>query len=952
MTDLTATQPPFLCIETKAHNAAMRDAAIAPDGQWLLTVSDDKTARMWSLPELRPLGVLRPAIGPLQEGRLYGVAVSPDGQTAAIGGFTGRDGSSDFSVYVFDLTSQAIIRRLSGLPNVVYTLAFARDGRLAAGLGGDNGIRVWQNGALQFEDLAYGDSVHGIAFAPNGWLAAGSYDGQLRLYDESGVLLQKLNTEVGEKPFRMAFSSDGSLLAVGFEGIAAVEVRDGTTLALRTRPDCSGLAGSNLARVAWSADGRTLLAGGNVSGGTEAFPAWPAAGSGPRRMTRVDFSDPIFAVAPFPPDGVAVASSAGDIVVIGKDGTVRHHHRPTTSDLATSPGHASPSRRLRLSADATLVEWVTWPAQGRLLRFDVANLDLANGKDEAPGLAAWSADAGNLHATDWSNRTDPKLNGRALKLHLHERARSVSAAHNRLLLGTDWRLRLFDAKAAELWSTSVPGTAWRVNQSPDGRLAVAGLGDGTIRWYRADNGEQLLALMVTEDAQRWVTFTPSGYYAAGPGAEDLIGWHVNRGPDQAADFFPASRFRDRFNRPDVVRRILATLDEAEAVRQADTTRGADASRAPPSPAALAAELLQERPPVVIILAPRTGASLRDEAELLVEARSPTGRPITLVEVRLNGRPVPDATVEPPESAAAPGGELAERRWIRLILPPDEDCTIQVIAHCEDRVSDAATLFRPRHAAPVLRKPRLSAVLVGISDYQNETLRLKFAAKDASDLAVALRRQAGEGGLYREVNVDVMPEAHATRRSILQRLVELQRSTAQGDLAILFLAGHGLAEDIEYYFLTVDADPDMPSVDGLSGSDLRRHLRLIPGRTLVFLDTCYAGAIVEGRTTRDLPLDIGKFLNELASPETGVVVYSATTGRQRAEELAMLKNGVFTAALLETLDGRAGQPAHEPIRLNILGTLLAERVRTLSNGKQTPVYNPLDPLPDLPLFLVR
>jgi hypothetical protein len=29
----------------------------------------------------------------------------------------------------------------------------------------------------------------------------------------------------------------------------------------------------------------------------------------------------------------------------------------------------------------------------------------------------------------------------------------------------------------------------------------------------------------------------------------MIGWHLNRGLDQAADFFPASRFRDRFSCP-------------------------------------------------------------------------------------------------------------------------------------------------------------------------------------------------------------------------------------------------------------------------------------------------------------------------------------------------------------------------------------------------------------------
>ena len=57
-----------------------------------------------------------------------------------------------------------------------------------------------------------------------------------------------------------------------------------------------------------------------------------------------------------------------------------------------------------------------------------------------------------------------------------------------------------------------------------------------------------------------MAWTPEGYYVASPGAEDLIGWHVNNGKDRAADFFSASRFRDAFYRPDIVTRVLETLD--------------------------------------------------------------------------------------------------------------------------------------------------------------------------------------------------------------------------------------------------------------------------------------------------------------------------------------------------------------------------------------------------------
>jgi hypothetical protein len=70
-----------------------------------------------------------------------------------------------------------------------------------------------------------------------------------------------------------------------------------------------------------------------------------------------------------------------------------------------------------------------------------------------------------------------------------------------------------------------------------------------------------------QDGKRWVLWTPDGYYDASPGGEDLIGWHVNRGLDRAADYFPASRLRDRYYRPELVGAVLRTLDFEQARRE-------------------------------------------------------------------------------------------------------------------------------------------------------------------------------------------------------------------------------------------------------------------------------------------------------------------------------------------------------------------------------------------------
>ena len=77
-------------------------------------------------------------------------------------------------------------------------------------------------------------------------------------------------------------------------------------------------------------------------------------------------------------------------------------------------------------------------------------------------------------------------------------------------------------------------------------------------------------MFVEPQSRKWVAWTPSGYYMASAGGEDLIGWHVNRGWNQEADFFPASQFRAQITiAPTSCASCLQDADEAEAVRQAN-----------------------------------------------------------------------------------------------------------------------------------------------------------------------------------------------------------------------------------------------------------------------------------------------------------------------------------------------------------------------------------------------
>src|SRR5215831_9132074 len=120
---------PVLRLETGMHTAPIRSIDVDAQERYLVTGSHDKTVRVWELATGRLLRVLRPPIGPGDEGKIYGVAISPDGRTVAAGGFTSPPGTSE-SIYLFDRATGHLRQRIAGLPDVVHHLAFRPDGEV------------------------------------------------------------------------------------------------------------------------------------------------------------------------------------------------------------------------------------------------------------------------------------------------------------------------------------------------------------------------------------------------------------------------------------------------------------------------------------------------------------------------------------------------------------------------------------------------------------------------------------------------------------------------------------------------------------------------------------------------------------------------------------------------------------------------------------------------------
>src|SRR5689334_413068 len=79
---------PLLRLNTDRHTAQIWRIATDAQNRFVVTASDDKTARVWSLPDGQFQTTLRVPTGDGPIGRLYAVALTPDGRTVAVGGFT------------------------------------------------------------------------------------------------------------------------------------------------------------------------------------------------------------------------------------------------------------------------------------------------------------------------------------------------------------------------------------------------------------------------------------------------------------------------------------------------------------------------------------------------------------------------------------------------------------------------------------------------------------------------------------------------------------------------------------------------------------------------------------------------------------------------------------------------------------------------------------------------
>jgi WD40 repeat protein len=909
---------PILRIETGMHGAAIDGLAIDEADQQVVTVSDDKTVRVWSATGGDLVSTARGPIGAGPEGALYAVALSPSGKTIAVGGYTGISWDQSASLYLFNRTDGNWVGRISFgniRTDAINHIAFSPDGRYVAVAANDaKGLRIVDTvgRAINIVDADYKDAIEWLDFAKDGRLVTSSLDGAVRLYDPSFKRIAIYRAQNGQKPLTVAFSKNGVQVAVGLLNSAAVIVLSAANLTPQIMlAGAPGRPGA-LSVVAWGPDGATLYGAGTYGDATghKMIRKWPLANpAGANDIPAGD--DTITGLGTFGDGKLAFASAAPAWGVLGPtDQTIFRHDRLQADFRDGARGFA-------VSHDGSVVSFGFRQGALDTARFDVLNGTMELNPAPRPDLILPVPENGRSALTDWRNGDKPKLNGRPLALDANEIARSGAMVADATVMGTDFFLRAYRG-GQQAWRTEVPAPAWTVNISGDGRLAVAGLGDGTIRWYRMSDGVEILSLFAEPDGTHWVLWTPEGFFDHGQGGENIIGYQLNKvvqGRPTGSAFVRVEQLYALFFRRDlVVKKFLGNAEDEikqqlARVGEVHTVLGKglppeiklteycviDNGQQQCQPVAAENQLRGVRGKIQPVPVKSQEVVLHFEVQ-------DQGGGVGPIIVRRQG-----ATVAATGKTRSVNGNLHNEERTLQLQPGLNLVSISSFNTAKEIETDPKD--RPglalRFEVPVVIKPVLRLIAIGIDKFTSKDIPpLANAAADAKGIADTMRADAKKD-IFTEVDAVVLTDKDATLAAIDKAFDDMAARAKPDDISFVFLAGHGIDLDGKYYYLPTDLSglkPEDIKKSALTGDDLAAHLGKFPtSHAVVVLDTCYSGAFAVNdsilRDSRD------QTMGKQISHATGRFILASSSSQQEALD-GVNGHGVFTEVMLKGLDGDA------------------------------------------------
>ena len=304
------------------------------------------------------------------------------------------------------------------------------------------------------------------------------------------------------------------------------------------------------------------------------------------------------------------------------------------------------------------------------------------------------------------------------------------------------------------------------------------------------------------------------------------------------------------------------------------------------------------------------------------------------------------------TATASGADRSERIFIHDLRLPGGRHDLEVRAYNGINLLNFNRLSGTISSTyATLQKPKLHAVVVGINDYENANLKLRYAVGDANAVAQLLERQLTNSGLYSGGQVvKLTTKAQTSKASITQALQDLHQVSRVGadDVFILYVAGHGSydADRGRYHMFSSDvlqlSEERLP-VTSIGDEELQALVRNVPAqKKLVLLDTCDSGGAFERLGAQAFMgrrggLEEQSIIKNMKN-RTGATILAASNKQQAALE-GHEGHGVFTWAVLQALGGAAARGGAAAVTTDDIKVFVEDQVPVITEKifkiKQSP-----------------
>lgn len=524
--------------------------------------------------------------------------------------------------------------------------------------------------------------------------------------------------------------------------------------------------------------------------------------------------------------------------------------------------------------------------------------------------------------------------------------------HSLLMVGNKYKIHFFDLDSAAKSAThlremdcygELPALWWRKNQ-----LLLLPVNEHQYKMLDVSDPlkDNKVADLYLAGRDGYAIVLPNGHYACTPACESYL---LAGDGQRRLGIAPLAPW---YNRPhEVLEALNGNADDIAALRETTRrwlkkTHGMDLDNMPEQPA------ISDFPETVLeIPAPLVTDGAQAAATIKFTAHA---RPITKFHMRVDGAETEVPAMDTLEAGSSRSVEIniplsVGQNWVE-ITP-------------EDSAGYSGDSLRFRIVRRGDDDSALYVVAMGVSKYQDSSLNLQYAAKDAADLCAALKKH-GKGTVKTLLLTDekVCPAALDEIRAFL-------KDCRIQDRVVLYVAGHGLLDDeLTYHYAPYGIDTEDVKGTGIDiDSLLEKSLGDCAARKRVLLlDTCHSGSLGEEDLDKlaangmNLPHGVRaiasrgmkvksadavlnstqkkRYIEEMFSmggTRRGVNILAGSSGSEFALESSEWSNGVFTACLLQAIKGDLGADFDYDgiLNLNELQQYVSARVHQMTAGMQ-------------------